>query len=305
MLPLLLPAVKTRFVLPLVRTAAQHQRILLPDTAPGQVEPGILECLSKVQPFRICMEDVDGTVVCQMTVHLLERCQKELVEFRIPHVVIHNLTGRLFHIHVIRGIGKDQIYLGSVHQGVVAFCFGGITAQNDVLSQMPEVTLFGEAWLLQLGFHIEVIFLDLFAVDFVEQRLNLRRLKAGLAKIEVGIFDVFQKVGQQGIIPCTRDLVECDVQGFLPGLVDVYHRARNFGIAQFHCNSQSLVAADDCHVGIDHQRICEPELRDGVLDLLVLFIPRLQLLPGIVCGRLEYGHRQHLQFSSRFHVGSS
>ena len=251
------------------------------------------------------MEDVDGTVVCKMAVHLLESCQKELVEFRIAHVVIHDLTGSLFHIHVIRGIGKDQICLGSVHQGVVAFCFGGITAQNDVLSQMPKVTLFGEAWLLQLGFHIEVIFLDLFAVDFVEQRLNLRRLKAGLTKVEVGILDVLQKISQQRIIPCTRNLIERNVQGFLPGLVDVHHRTRHFGVAQLHRYGQSLVAADDCHIGIDHQRICEPELRDGVLDLLVLFIPRLQLLPGIVCGRLEYGHRQHLQFSSRFHVGSS
>ena len=251
------------------------------------------------------MEDVDGAVIRQMTVHLLERCQQELVEFRIAHVVIHDLTSSLFHIHVIRGIGKDQICLDSVHQGVIAFRFGGIPAQNDVLTQMPEVALFGEAWLFQLGFHIKVIFLDLLAVDLVEQGLNLRRLKSGLAKVEVGIFDVLQKISQQRIIPCTRDLVERNVQGFFPGLVDVHHRTRHFGIAQFHCNSQSLVAADDRHVGIDHQRICEPELRDGVLDLLVLFIPRLQLLPGIVCGRLEYGHRQHLQFSSRFHVGSS
>ena len=76
---------------------------------------------------------------------------------------------------------------------------------------MPEVTLFGEAWLLQLGFHIEVIFLDLFAVDLVEQRLDLRRLKAGLAKVEVGILDVLQKISQQGIIPRTCDLVECNV----------------------------------------------------------------------------------------------
>ena len=294
MLSLLLPAVETRFVLPLVRTTAQHQRILLPDTAPGQVEPGILECLSKVQPFRICMEDVDGTVVCKMVVHLLERCQKELVEFRIAHVVIHDLTGSLFHIHVIRGIGKDQICLGSVHQGVVAFCFGRITAQNDMLSQMPEVTLFGEAWLLQLGFHIEVIFLDLFAVDLVEQSLNLRRVKTRLSEIEIGILDVLQKIRQQRIIPCTRNLVECDVQSFFSGLVDVHHRTRHFCVSQFHCNSQSLMAADDRHVCIDHQRICEAELRDGVLDFLVLFIPRLQLFPGIVCSRLEYGHRQHL-----------
>ena len=62
---------------------------------------------------------------------------------------------------------------------------------------MPEVILFGEARLLQLGFHIEVIFLDLFAVDLVEQRLDLRRVKACLTEIEVGILDVLQKIRQQ------------------------------------------------------------------------------------------------------------
>ena len=77
MLSLLLPAVETRFVLPLVRTTAQHQRILLPDTAPGQVEPGILECLSKVQPFRICMEDVVRYRSAQAT-----SCKKRL--YAIP-----------------------------------------------------------------------------------------------------------------------------------------------------------------------------------------------------------------------------
>ena len=251
------------------------------------------------------MENIDGAVIRQMPVHLLERCQQELVEFRIAHVVVQDLASRFFHIHVIRGIGKYQICLGAVHQGIVAFWLGGIAAQNDVLTQMPEVALFGEARLLQLRFHIEIIFLDLFAVDLVEQRLDLRRFKTGLSKIEVGILNVLQKISQQGIIPGTRDLVECDVQGLLPGLVDVHHRARHFGVAQLHRYGQSLVTTDNRHVGIDHQRICEAELRNGVLNFLVLFIPRLQLFPGIVCSRLEYGHRQHLQFSSRFHVGSS
>nr|DAL04895.1 MAG TPA: hypothetical protein [Caudoviricetes sp.] len=292
--PLLLPAVKTRLVLPLVRTVSQHQSILLPDTAPGQVEPGILECLSKVQPLGVSVEDIDGAIVCQMPVHLLECCQKELVEFRVTHIVVQNLAGRFFHIHVVRGIGKNQICLGSVHQGIVAFCLSGIAAQNDVLSQMPEVALFGEARLLQLGFHIKVIFLDLFAVDLVEQRLDLRRVKTRLSEIEIGILDVLEQVSQQRIIPCTRDLVECNVQSFFSGLVDVHHRARHFGVSQLHRYGQSLVTTDDRHIGIDHQRICETELRDRVLDFLILFIPRLQLLPGIVCGRLEYGHRQHL-----------
>ena len=68
-------------MLPLIGTATQHQSILLPDTAPGQIESRILERLSEIQTFRVCVEDVDGTIIRQMTVHLLKRCQQELVEF--------------------------------------------------------------------------------------------------------------------------------------------------------------------------------------------------------------------------------
>ena len=248
------------------------------------------------------MKDIDGAIVRQMVMHLFECRQQKLVEFRIAHVVVQDLASGFFHVHIVRRVRKHKVGFHAIHQSVIAFCFGGIPAQNDVLSQMPEVALFGKARLLQFRFHIEVIFLDFLTVDLVEQRLDLRGIKAGLAKVEVRILDVLQKISQQGIIPCTRDLIERNVQGFFPGLVDVHHRTRHFGIAQLHRYGQSLVAADDCHIGIDHQRICEPELRDGVLDLLVLFVPRLQLFPGIVCGRLKYGHRQHLQFSSRFHV---
>ena len=237
-----------------------------------------------------------------MTVHLLERCQQELVEFRVAHVVVHDLAGRFFHVYIVRGIGKHKISLHAIHQGIVALSFRGVTAQNTVPAQHPKVTCLREGRLLQLRFHIEVIFLDVLVVDLVEQRLDLRRLKARLAQVEVGVFDILQQVSQQGIIPRTGDFVECDVQGFLSGLVDVHHRTRHFGIAQCHRNGQALMTADDRHIGIDHQRISKTELLNGVLDLLVLLVPRLQLLPGIVCGWLEYGHRQHFQFSSCFHV---
>ena len=94
------------------------------------------------------MENVDRAVIGQMLVHLLKRCQQELVEFRIAHVVVQDLAGRFFHVYIVRRVRKHKVGFGAIHQGVVAFCFGGIAAQNAVLSQMPEVALFGEAWLL-------------------------------------------------------------------------------------------------------------------------------------------------------------
>ena len=93
-------------MLPLVRTASQHQCVLLPDTAPGQVEARILERLSEVQALGVRMEDVDGTVIRKVRIHLLKSGEQEAVELRIAHVVVHDLSGSFLNVHVVRGIGK-------------------------------------------------------------------------------------------------------------------------------------------------------------------------------------------------------
>ena len=66
MLTLLLPAEQARLMDPLIGTAPQHQRILLPDTAAGKLESCILECLSEVQPFRISVPYIDAAVIASM-----------------------------------------------------------------------------------------------------------------------------------------------------------------------------------------------------------------------------------------------
>ena len=75
MLSTLFPAEKTRFVLPLVRASAQHQRLLLPDTAAAEIEPGILECLSKIQAFGISVKYIDGGIILHILCHVTECCQ--------------------------------------------------------------------------------------------------------------------------------------------------------------------------------------------------------------------------------------
>ena len=45
-------------MLPLVVAAAQHQGILHPDTHPGQMQAGIDECPTEVQPLRIRMKNI-------------------------------------------------------------------------------------------------------------------------------------------------------------------------------------------------------------------------------------------------------
>ena len=144
-----------------------------------------------------------------------------------------------------------------------------------MLPQHPQVAGPRKHRLLQLRFHIEIIFLDFLAVYLVEQSLDLRRVKARLAKIEITVLDILQQIRQQGIIPCAGDLVEGDVQRLLPGLVNIHHSAGYFRVAQGNGNIESLMSADDRHVGVDHQRVSESELLNGIFDFLVLLIPRL------------------------------
>lgn len=46
------------------------------------------------------------------------------------------------------------------------------------------------------------------------------------------------------------------------------------------------MSADDCHVGVDYQRIGKAEFLDAVLDLFIFLIARLQLLTRVVFRRL-------------------
>ena len=96
------------------------------------------------------MKDIDGAIVRQMVMHLFECRQQELVEFRIAHVVVQDLASGFFHVYIVRRVRKHKVGFHAVHQGIVAFRLGRIAAQNSVFAQHPDVTLFGEARLLQL-----------------------------------------------------------------------------------------------------------------------------------------------------------
>lgn len=48
MLTFLLPSEQARLMLPLIGRTSQNEARLLPDTAPGEVEPGGIKCLSEV-----------------------------------------------------------------------------------------------------------------------------------------------------------------------------------------------------------------------------------------------------------------
>ena len=109
MLALLLPAEKARLMDPLIRTASQHQRILLPDTASGKLKSCILERLTEVQPFRIGVPYIDAAVIRKAVIHTLVSGKQEVVEIAVTHVIVHDLSGSLLNIHIVRRIRQDEV----------------------------------------------------------------------------------------------------------------------------------------------------------------------------------------------------
>ena len=85
-------------MLPLVRAAPQHQGVLLPDAAPGQIKSGILESLAKIQALGIDMEHIDGGV----GFHVYKSAEQELVEFIIRHIIVLDFPSRFFYVYVVR-----------------------------------------------------------------------------------------------------------------------------------------------------------------------------------------------------------
>ena len=168
-------------------------------------------------------------------------------------------------------------------------------------SDQPKVTQLAEDRLLQFRVHIKIVLVDLLVMELIEQRIDLRRIKACLTEIKVAVLDILQEFCQQRIIPSTGNLVQRNVQRFLPDLINIDNSTRDFGVAKIHGHRQSLMSADDRHVGVYDQRIGKAELLNAVLDFFVLFIPGLQLFAGIVFCRFEYRYRQDFQFSSLLH----
>ena len=301
-LALLLPSKQAGLMPPLIRGASQHQGVLHPDTAAGQVEARFLERRPEVDALGISMPDVDRAVVGKVRVHTAVCRQKEFVEFRVLHVVVHDLARRLLDIDVVRGISQNEVCLFAVHKPGVDLFAGTVTADDPMPAQQPEVSRLGEAGLLQLLVHIEVIFFDLFVVDVRKERIHLRRVKACVVQVIVRVLQIGQKVSQQLFVPFAGDLVERDVQRLFTGLIHIDHRAGNLGISQVDGDVEPLVAADDRHVGIHHERVGKAKFLDRVLDLFVFPVSGLQLFAGIVFRRLQHGDRQYLQFSSLFHI---
>src|SRR5574344_2093441 len=97
----LLPTEKAGFMLPLIRRAAEDERVLFPDAAPGEVEPRVGESSAERQTLGVRVEHIDGSVALHVLLHINESGEQELIKVRVRHVVVLDLTRRLLNVHVV------------------------------------------------------------------------------------------------------------------------------------------------------------------------------------------------------------
>ena len=222
--------------------------------------------------------------------------EQEAVKLLIFHVVVHDLPRRLFHIDVIRRVRQHKVCPLPIHQAGVNLFAGTVSANDTMPSKTPEVPQLRKARLLEFLIHIKVVFFDLLVIDVGKKLIHFRCVKAGIVKVIIRVLQIGQKVSQHLFIPFASDLVKRDIQSLLPGLVHIDYRAGYLGVAKLHGNRQSLVSADNGHIAINHQRVGKTKLFNGLFDLFVFLISRLQLFPGVILRRLQHRDRQHFQF---------
>ncbi|MNN45813.1 hypothetical protein D3C81_1601640 [compost metagenome] len=82
-------------MLPLVVGAPEHQRILGPHQAAGNLERGLLEGTAKIQPLGVGMRDVDRRAGLHHGEGAGEGLAQEGAEGFVLHVVVLDLAGEL------------------------------------------------------------------------------------------------------------------------------------------------------------------------------------------------------------------
>ena len=169
-------------MLPLIRRAAQNQARLHPDAASGKIKARIRECLTEVESFCIRMKHINRRIVCHDLFHVKESIEKELIKLIVGHVVVFDLAGGPFIIHVVRRVRDDKVCFLALHQHVVGFFLRGITTNKPVPSQGPNVPHLRNGRFFQFTIDIKVIILDI-GIIFKKVR-ELFLIKASEGEVE-------------------------------------------------------------------------------------------------------------------------
>lgn len=191
------------------------------------------------------MEHIDGSIASHDSFHIDESVEQELVEGVVCHVVVLDLPGRAFIVHIVRRVCDHEVGLDVAHQSVVCFLLRGITANQTVPTERPNVANLGEGGLLQLLVHIKIIVVNAVLQAVLEKVVDLCRVKTGEGNIKVIALQVSDQQCQLVLVPITADLVQGDVESLLLGFVHFHDHAVNLGDAKVDENLKPLVPTDN------------------------------------------------------------
>ena len=275
-------------MLPLVWRASEHQRLLFPDAAAGEVEACIGKSPAEVQTFGVRMEHIDGSIAGHDGLHIGESVEQELIECVVCHVVVLNLPSRAFIVHIVRRVRDHEVGLDVAHQSIVGFLLCGIAANQTVPTERPNVASLGEGGLFQLLIHIEIIVVNAVLQAALEKVVNLGRVKTGEGNIKVLALQVSDQQGQLVLIPITADLVQGDVESLLLGFVHFNDHTVNLCDAKVDEDLEPLVPTDNTTGRlIPDDRFDITELLDGAFQFFIFLVTGLQVLARVVFGRKQ------------------
>ena len=301
-LAFLLPAVKARLVLPLIRRAPQHQGLLLPDTAAGEVEPCGSKRLAKIQPLSVGVEYINGGIIRHDLLHIRKGIEEKIEKLLRCHVVIFDFPGAALVVHVVGRVGDDKIRLAAVHEGSEGFFFGAVTADEPMPSQYPDVSRLREGRLLQFGIHVEIIIFSFNAI--VKQLRQLLFVKAGEKRIKIYRLQGLDLHTQKLFIPACvhrHTVVGNDVGFFLRFGEVVSKDARHLIDAFLLGGKNTTMTGNHAIVTVDNHGIDEAKLTERGAELVNLL---RAVCPGVIDIRHQLCDRDELHFGCCFHQAS-
>ena len=291
-------------MLPLVGRPAYRQAVLCPDAHAAQVEAGLLEGSSEVDPFHVRMEHIGTAAFGHVRSHVPERREQEIEELFILHAVVLDAFSVCGFIrHIVGRVRHHEVCLHVAHEPRYIFLVGAVAAHHGVPADFPDVpALYERSDGLRIGFAL--VILDFLVMHLTEQIIHLSHVEAGRRHVIAGQLQFLQQVGQGGRLPITGRLVQRNVQGFLILRVfDMNHHTVHFRRAFVHQHLVALVAPDDVasHL-IPDDGVYIPKVMQAALDLFIGRVSRLQIFAGVVFRGLQLIHRKPLHLQLCFHA---
>ena len=297
MLSVLQEPVQHRLVLPLVIRASQHQGVLHPDTHARQMESGINERLSEVQPLSVRMEHIGRAAFLQMLRHALESGEEEVIKLLILHgIILDGQAAGTFEGDAIGRVCHDEVGFPAVHEQSHILGRGGVPAHKAVSAHRPDIAPLHKGGFLQRGGQVKIIIPGFAAGIIRKQVFQLLFVKAGQQGIKVHALQRLDLYPQKLLVPSgvhRHAVVRNDI-GFLLSFTEVVCKhTGNLSDAFLLCRQDSAVSSNHIKIPVDDDGIDKAELPQGRAEFR-------DLLRGMGAGIVHIGnqlgnrHKLHL-----------